>query len=116
PLTHLPNRRLLMDRLGHAIKTTLRRTCCGGVLFLDLDNFKSINDTLGHEMGDRLLVQVAQRLSRTIRTSNTVARIGGDEFVILLEDLSANHMEAATQAEHVAEKVVDCLREPFHIN
>ncbi|HVL75042.1 MAG TPA: EAL domain-containing protein [Noviherbaspirillum sp.] len=116
PLTQLPNRRLLMDRLDHAIKTTLRKTCCGAVLFLDLDNFKSINDTLGHDKGDRLLIHVAQRLNKVIRASNTVARIGGDEFVILLEDLSHNRMEAAAQAEYVAEKVLGCVQEPVDID
>ena len=115
-LTQLPNRRLLMDRLTHALDTANRKANCGALLFLDLDHFKGINDTLGHDKGDQLLEQVARRLERIIRRSNTVARIGGDEFVILLEDLSESLSGAATQAEIVAEKILACFGDAFHIS
>jgi diguanylate cyclase (GGDEF)-like protein/PAS domain S-box-containing protein len=115
PLTRLPNRRLLYDRLTHALQTGARKYSCGALHFIDLDNFKALNDTLGHDKGDQLLQQVAARLDSIVRRSNTVARLGGDEFVILLEDLSGNDGEAATQAEVVAEKVLACFNEPFHI-
>jgi diguanylate cyclase (GGDEF)-like protein/PAS domain S-box-containing protein len=114
-LTLLPNRRLLMDRLDHAIKQAARNGRWGALLFLDLDNFKSINDTLGHDKGDWLLIHVAHRLSKVIRASNTVARLGGDEFVILLEDLGHHRIEGAAKAEKVAEKVAECLQAPFDI-
>jgi diguanylate cyclase (GGDEF)-like protein/PAS domain S-box-containing protein len=108
-LTKLPNRRLLLDRLGHAIAKSERGACHGAVLFVDLDNFKSLNDTLGHDMGDRLLEMVAFRLQQVTRDSDTVARLGGDEFVILLEVLGASAQEAAAHAEVVAQKVVSAL-------
>lgn len=115
PLTRLPNRRLLYDRLTHALQTSSRKLNCGALLFIDLDNFKALNDTLGHDKGDLLLQQVAVRLESIVRKSNTVARLGGDEFVILLEDLSVNISEAATQAEVVAEKALNCFHLPFQI-
>jgi diguanylate cyclase (GGDEF)-like protein/PAS domain S-box-containing protein len=115
PLTMLPNRRLLMDRLGHAIETARRKHNNGALLFIDLDNFKSLNDTLGHDKGDQLLAQVARRLEKSIRKSNTVARWGGDEFVILLEDLADNAIEAATEAEIVGEKVIAGFMPPFKL-
>jgi len=105
PLTGLPNRRLLMDRLKQAVASGTRREKRGALLFVDLDNFKNLNDTLGHDKGDLLLQQVAQRLTTCIREGDTVARLGGDEFVVMLEDLSANQMEAAAQAEIVGEKI-----------
>jgi diguanylate cyclase (GGDEF)-like protein len=108
-LTKLPNRRLLLDRLGHAVAKCERGGCHGAVLFVDLDNFKSLNDTLGHDMGDRLLEMVAFRLQQVTRDSDTVARLGGDEFVILLEHLGASATEAAAHAEVVAQKVVSAL-------
>jgi diguanylate cyclase (GGDEF)-like protein/PAS domain S-box-containing protein len=117
PLTRLPNRRLLLDRLRHALATCKRTGHTGALLFLDLDNFKSLNDTLGHDKGDLLLQQVAQRLEgRVPRASDTVARHGGDEFVIVLEDLSPHQKEAAAQAELVAEKILDVFHEPFKLN
>jgi diguanylate cyclase (GGDEF)-like protein/PAS domain S-box-containing protein len=117
PLTRLPNRRLLLDRLGHALATCARNGRSGALLFLDLDNFKSLNDTLGHDKGDMLLEQVARRLmTRVPRASDTVARHGGDEFVILLEDLSARAAEAAAQAERVAEKLLSAFNSPFELD
>ncbi|MGZ5198188.1 MAG: sensor domain-containing protein [Telluria sp.] len=117
PLTRLPNRRLLLDRLRHAVATTKREGRGGALLFIDLDNFKTLNDTLGHDMGDQLLLQVARRLeARVPRGSDTVARHGGDEFVIVLEDLSTDQVEAAAQAELVAEKLLGAFNEPFQLD
>ncbi|MFL6675188.1 MAG: EAL domain-containing protein [Massilia sp.] len=117
PLTRLPNRRLLLDRLRHALAACKRDGRTGALLFLDLDNFKSLNDTLGHDKGDQLLQQVARRLeTRVPRASDTVARHGGDEFVIALEDLSTNLAEAAAQAERVAEKILGVFDAPFHLD
>ena len=109
PLTLLPNRRLLMDRLGKALSTGVRHHSKGALLFVDLDNFKTLNDTLGHDKGDILLQQVAQRLCTCIRDCDTVARLGGDEFVVMLEDLSGNPLEAAQQAEVVGAKILSAL-------
>lgn len=113
PLTHLPNRRLLLDRLHHAIAAASRSSNIGALLFIDLDNFKTLNDTLGHDKGDLLLVQVARRLERSVRRANTVARLGGDEFVILLEDLSRDRATAAARAEVVSEKILARFQEKF---
>lgn len=116
PLTGLPNRRLLLDRLQHALEVSARNGNRGALLYIDLDNFKSLNDTLGHDKGDLLLTEIAQRLKHSVRKSNTVARFGGDEFVVMLEDLSENPWEAAAQAEHVAEKILGSFHEPFQLN
>ncbi len=115
PLTQLPNRRLLLDRLKHALAASARSGRRGALLFLDLDHFKTLNDTLGHDMGDLLLQQVSVRLTECVRKVDTVARIGGDEFVVLLEDLSPHAIEAAAQTEIVAAKVLASLSKPFHI-
>ena len=112
-LTGLPNRRLLMDRLRIAIVNLARHDRKGALLFVDLDNFKALNDTLGHDMGDLLLQQVAKGLIACIREGDTVARLGGDEFVVMLEDLSANAQEAAAQAETVAQKVLLTLNQSY---
>ncbi|MEY4883577.1 MAG: hypothetical protein RIS34_1431, partial [Pseudomonadota bacterium] len=109
PLTGLPNRRLLMDRLKQAMAAGSRRQHKGALLFIDLDNFKILNDTRGHATGDILLQQVAHRLSACIREGDTVARLGGDEFVVMLEDLNENAIEAATQAEIVGGKILESL-------
>jgi diguanylate cyclase (GGDEF)-like protein/PAS domain S-box-containing protein len=113
PLTLLPNRRLLMDRLQQALAASARSQRHGALMFIDLDHFKTLNDTLGHLKGDELLKQVAQRLTGCIREGDTVARLGGDEFVVMLEALSASAEEAATQAEQVGEKILTALRQPY---
>jgi len=116
PLTQLPNRRLLIDRLKQALASSSRKGRQGALLFLDLDHFKTLNDTLGHEMGDLLLKQVTQRLLSSVREDDTVARLGGDEFVVMLEDLSERPIEAAKQAEAVAEKILTNLNQPYDLN
>jgi diguanylate cyclase (GGDEF)-like protein/PAS domain S-box-containing protein len=114
-LTNLPNRRLLMDRLRQAFAVSARNGQHGAVMFLDLDNFKTLNDTKGHDIGDLLLIEVAQRLSSCVRDGDTVARLGGDEFVVVLETLSGIEDEAATQAERVAEKIQSELNRPYQL-
>ncbi|MEJ2692176.1 MAG: EAL domain-containing protein [Candidatus Thiodiazotropha sp.] len=113
PLTQLPNRRLFMDRLTHAIQVSRRSGQYGALMMMDLDHFKSLNDTQGHDVGDSLLEEVAKRLLATIRAHDTVSRIGGDEFVILLEDLSDSIEVAAGRAETIAEKIRLELSKPY---
>ena len=113
PLTKLPNRRLLMDRLQHAISSGARSGRKGALLFIDLDHFKTLNDTLGHDIGDLLLLQVAERLSSCVREGDTVARLGGDEFMLILEDLSDHPVEAGAQTEAVSEKILIALSLPY---
>lgn len=113
PLTHLPNRRLLLDRLQQALSTHARKQVFGVLFFLDLDNFKNLNDTLGHEKGDQMLRQVAMRLSSCVRECDTVARLGGDEFVVMLKDLGTKSAEAAIQAEIVGEKILLALNQTY---
>jgi len=115
PLTDLPNRRLLMDRLAQALAAAHRHAHHVALLFIDLDNFKTLNDTLGHDKGDSLLKQVAQRLITCVREGDTVARLGGDEFVVLLEDLSHKAQEATTQAHVETAKIIDVLGQPYEI-
>jgi diguanylate cyclase (GGDEF)-like protein/PAS domain S-box-containing protein len=115
-LTGLPNRRLLMDRLSQALVTSARGKGGGAILFLDLDHFKTLNDTLGHDVGDLLLKQVSERLTSCVREGDTVARIGGDEFVIMLEGLSDSIFEAARQAEIICEKILSVLNQAYHLN
>ena len=115
-LTGLPNRRLLMDRLNQAIAKASRSGVHGAVLFIDLDNFKSLNDTMGHDMGDKLLEVVAQRLQQVTRSSDTVARLGGDEFVVLLEELGQDEGEATAGAAAVASKVLAALSQPCQLD
>ena len=114
-LTQLPNRRLLMDRLAHLISIHQRNSSHSAIFFIDLDNFKTLNDTRGHDAGDLLLVETAKRLCDCVRDSDTVARLGGDEFVVVLEELSDNKEEALQQAGTVAEKVRQVLSEPYQI-
>ncbi|MFN3437605.1 MAG: EAL domain-containing protein [Acidovorax sp.] len=115
PLTHLPNRRLMMDRLQQAFATSARTGMQGALLCLDLDHFKNLNDTLGHDMGDVLLQQVAQRLSACVREGDTVARLGGDEFLVLLEDLGAWATDAAERSQDVGEKILAALNRPYQL-
>ncbi len=115
-LTKLPNRSLLLDRLQQAITASVRSGQYGALLFLDLDYFKSINDTRGHAMGDLLLIEVARRLQTCVREGDSVARMGGDEFVVVLEELSCEPDEAAMQIEQVAEKIRSELDRPYMLN
>lgn len=113
PLTGLPNRRLLLDRLRHALAKHARGLQQGALLFIDLDNFKDLNDTLGHDTGDQLLQQVATRLNEHVRAQDTLARLGGDEFVLMLEGLSLIPAQAANQVEQVGRKLVSALAQPY---
>ena len=114
-LTGLPNRRLLLDRLEQALTAVTRHQRQAALLFIDVDDFKTINDTLGHDQGDVLLRQISQRLLTCVREGDTVARVGGDEFVVLLKDLSQSAQEAATQAEAVAKKIIAVLNRPYQL-
>ncbi|PKO46974.1 MAG: hypothetical protein CVU29_04535, partial [Betaproteobacteria bacterium HGW-Betaproteobacteria-22] len=114
-LTGLPNRRLLLDRLTQALSQKARDQKGGALLFLDLDHFKTLNDSLGHSIGDLLLQQVAERLTGAVREGDTVARLGGDEFVVMLENLSASHKKAAAQVENVAQKILHALGQPYQL-
>ncbi|WP_337961940.1 EAL domain-containing protein [Curvibacter microcysteis] len=114
-LTSLPNRRLLLVRLTAAIHRCANGQHQGALLFLDLDNFKDLNDTLGHDRGDQLLTQVATRLVACVRPDDTVARLGGDEFVVVLGQLGASTPEAAAAAETVAQKILSALNQPYPI-
>ena len=111
-LTDLPNRRLLLDRLQHAMAASARNGRHGAILFIDLDNFKIINDTQGHDYGDLLLAEIAMRLQSCVREGDTVARLGGDEFVVMLEDLAGQVEQAAAQAEEVGEKIRAVINQP----
>ena len=116
PLTRLPNRRLLMDRLQQALAASARHHRSGALLMLDLDNFKTVNETRGHDRGDALLLQVAHRLRSCVHEDDTVARQGGDEFVVVLEDLGDGPEEAAARAEDVGQRILGMLREPYQID
>jgi diguanylate cyclase (GGDEF)-like protein/PAS domain S-box-containing protein len=116
PLTNLPNRRLLLDRLDRALAAASRHKRHGAILMIDLDNFKTLNDTQGHNVGDRLLIEVGQRLKSCTRSEDTVSRTGGDEFVVLLEDLHSDLTQAAAQAEAVGEKIRDLLSQSFQLD
>ncbi len=109
PLTGLPNRVMLSDRLEHALARVRRDNHMFGVLFVDLDRFKSVNDTLGHTIGDQLLVEAAVRIQRSVREMDTVARLGGDEFVVLCEDIEGVH-----HATDLAQRIIAALQAPFH--
>jgi diguanylate cyclase (GGDEF)-like protein/PAS domain S-box-containing protein len=112
PLTRLPNRRLMLDRMAHALATSERSRRSGALIFIDLDNFKALNDTRGHAIGDQLLVEISIRLQGSVRQGDTVARLGGDEFLVMLEDLD-NGGFAAAQAEAVAVKILAALGQPY---
>lgn len=113
-LTRLPNRRYLLDQLRHALATSKRNGQSGALLFLDLDHFKTLNDTLGHEAGDLLLKQVSERLILCVRENDTVARLGGDEFVLLLEGLK--EAELAAQVEAIGFKILMALSQPYELD
>lgn len=115
PLTNLPNRRLLQDRLQQAQAASVRSKKHGALLFIDLDKFKLLNDTFGHNVGDLLLQQVAQRLLGCVREADTVARLGGDEFVVLLEELSEQDAEARTQTASIGQKILDAINLPYDL-
>ncbi|MFZ3017882.1 MAG: EAL domain-containing protein [Gallionella sp.] len=115
-LTQLPNRRLLQERLMQSMSISTRSGKHGALMFIDLDNFKTLNDTQGHDVGDLLLKEVASRLTRNVREGDTVARLGGDEFVVALESLSSSSHEAANQSETIAEKIRAELSLPYQLN
>lgn len=115
PLTGLPNRTLLLDRLKQALTASQRSGDYGALLFIDLDHFKNLNDTLGHDVGDVLLQQVGKRLSECVRAGDTVARLGGDEFVVVLADMSSLEAEAANGTEAVAGKILASLNEAYNL-
>ncbi|WP_206171454.1 EAL domain-containing protein [Thiorhodococcus mannitoliphagus] len=112
PLTGLPNRRLLLDRLEHALIASHRSRQYGALMMLDLDHFKTINDTQGHDIGDRLLIEVAQRMTASLREDDTVSRLGGDEYVVMLENLGTNEQTAANATEMAMEKIRLALNAP----
>ncbi|MDP3190001.1 diguanylate cyclase domain-containing protein [Rhodoferax sp.] len=113
PLTHLPNRRLMNDRLSQALAASKRSGRHGALIFLDLDNFKLVNDTHGHDVGDALLCQVAAQLKKCVRETDTVSRFGGDEFVILLSDLFADQATSLKRASVIAEKIRSALTQAY---
>jgi diguanylate cyclase (GGDEF)-like protein/PAS domain S-box-containing protein len=115
-LTGLPNRRLLIDRVRQAAISSTRTARYCALLFLDLDNFKTLNDTLGHDLGDLLLQQVASRVSSCVRKGDTVARLGGDEFVVMLEELSERREDAVIQTEAIAAKILAAFAQPFQLD
>lgn len=115
-LTKLPNRRLLIDRLQQALVSSARSGHKGALMYLDLDNFKALNDTQGHDKGDLLLQLVSARLTWCVREGDTVARVGGDEFVLLLEDLNASTHEAANQIEMLGKKILHALNQPYDLD
>lgn len=116
PMTNLPNRQLLLDRLEQRIATSTRTHHAGAVIFIDLDNFKSLNDTHGHDVGDLLLKEVAHRLVDCVRETDTVSRLGGDEFVVIIDELDESLQEAAVQASAVCEKILNSFKKPFRLN
>lgn len=115
-LTRLPNRRLLLDRLSHSLDLTDRSGQHGALIFIDLDNFKGVNDTLGHDQGDALLKMTALRLTQGVRKSDTVARLAGDEFVVLLADLGRDQLDATVLAGEIGEKLLALLSHPYALD
>jgi len=115
PLTSLPNRRLLIDRLQHTFAASARHHNHSAVLFIDLDNFKTLNDTRGHNIGDLLLIEAGNRLQGCIREGDTVARLGGDEFVIILEDLSEKSLQAIAQTKAICHKMLAAISQPYSL-
>jgi diguanylate cyclase (GGDEF)-like protein/PAS domain S-box-containing protein len=115
-LTGLPNRRLLIDRLQHTLLSSARHGHISAVLFIDLDNFKDLNDSMGHDVGDLLLAQVAQRLLGSVRDTDTVARLGGDEFVVLVEELGDDVNTVTSKVEQVCHKILSRLNQVYDLN
>ncbi len=115
-LTNLPNRRLLIDRLQYTLAVSARHQNHGAVLFIDLDHFKTLNDTKGHSVGDLLLIEVAKRLQTCIRGGDTLARLGGDEFVVILLDLNEDTAHAAIQAEAIGAKIISYVNQPYYLD
>jgi len=115
PLTQLPNRRLLLDRLHQALATSVRSKQYGALLFIDLDNFKTLNDTLGHDKGDLLLQEVANRISACVRECDTVARLGGDEFVVMLIGMEGDAQEATAQTQKIGRKMLGMLNQVYYL-
>ena len=115
PLTRLPNRRLLLDRLQRAMTTSARTRQHCALMFVDLDNFKSLNDSLGHDIGDLMLQIVAQRLAICVREGDTVSRLGGDEFMVMLENLNESAREANALAENIGKKILAAINQPFQL-
>lgn len=115
PLTGLANRRLFMDRMGTALKELHRHQRCGALLFVDIDNFKQINDTLGHYAGDQLLQGIARRMGQMLRDTDTLARLGGDEFAVLIEGIDGNSAQTTQLAERIANKLLAILSEPIEL-
>ena len=114
-LTKLANRRLLIDRMGQTMAASKRSGRYCALMFLDLDNFKPLNDTHGHTVGDLLLIEVGQRIKACVRVTDTVARFGGDEFVVMLSELDGNQSDSTAQAAIVAEKIRVALSEPYFL-
>ncbi len=110
-LTGLANRRLFMDRIGNALKELQRHQRCGALLFIDIDNFKQINDTLGHYAGDQVLQSVARRMGQMLRDTDTLARLGSDEFAVLIEGVDSNYAQTTRLAERIAHKLLATLNE-----
>jgi diguanylate cyclase (GGDEF)-like protein/PAS domain S-box-containing protein len=115
PLTRLPNRRLLLDHLQYALEPSARRNRCRALLLVDLDDFKLLNDTLSHQAGDLFLQEIAQRLAGCLREAEMVARFGGDEFVVLLSELSEDPEDAAAQANSIAERILETVGQPYRL-
>jgi diguanylate cyclase (GGDEF)-like protein/PAS domain S-box-containing protein len=115
PLTKLPNRRLFNDRLTHSMAASKRSGCYGALMFLDLDNFKSLNDTQGHAAGDLLLIEAANRLKNCVRETDTVARLGGDEFVVVVDGLNEDKVESSELARVIAQKISASLAQPYRL-
>jgi diguanylate cyclase (GGDEF)-like protein len=116
PLTGLPNRRLLFDRINQAIIHCQRSKTFGAIIFLDLDRFKNINDSLGHSIGDELLKEISERLKHTLRSEDTVARLGGDEFVLLLPSISSSERGAINFSEQLARKVLHSFKSEIQVD
>lgn len=114
-LTDLPNRKLLLNRLAVSIKESDRNLDFGGLLFIDLDNFKILNDTHGHDMGDKFLQEVAARLQGQLRTCDTVSRFGGDEFIILLTKLGKDEINAKEELYKIAKKLLHAIALPYQL-